>query len=54
MAATRSDTLWNTPRRIRFVGISRNQRSTRFNHDALVGVKCKIKRGWVANTTLSG
>ncbi len=40
MALTNSDTLRNTPRRMRLSVISRNYRSTKFNHELLVGVKC--------------
>ena len=40
MLAINSGTLRNTPRRIRFWVSSRNQRSTRFSHEELVGVKC--------------
>jgi hypothetical protein len=40
---------WRTERcapRLSFLVVSsENQRSTRFSHDALVGVKCKTKRG---------
>ncbi|MBI2906143.1 MAG: hypothetical protein HYX92_00660 [Chloroflexi bacterium] len=49
MAATKAGMLVRTPRRIRFSVISRNQRSTRFSHDADVGVKCLWKRGCFAS-----
>jgi hypothetical protein len=29
--------------------ISAKKRSTRFNHEALVGVKCSLKRGCLSN-----
>ena len=38
-------TLLNVPRRKRFCVSSRNQRSTRFSHELLVGVKCMWNRG---------
>jgi len=34
----------NLPRRMRLVVMSRNHRSTKFNHEELVGVKCRWKR----------
>lgn len=39
MAATRSGTLWKTPRRSLLVVMSRKKRSIMLSHDALVGVK---------------
>jgi hypothetical protein len=43
---------WRTDRcapRLSLLAVgSANQRSTRFSHDALVGVKCTTKRGWAA------
>ena len=45
MASINSGTLWNTPRRIRFVVSSPNTRSTKFNQEELVGVKCNLNRG---------
>ena len=45
MAWINSGTLPKLPRRTRFSVNSRNQRSTRFSHDELVGVKCSMKRG---------
>jgi len=38
-------TEWDRPRRSALSVSSRNQRSTRFNHDDEVGVKCMWKRG---------
>src|SRR3990172_1130636 len=49
MAAISSATLLNTPRRSRLVVSSRNQRSTRFNHELLVGGKWRWNRGWRAS-----
>src|SRR5213596_846670 len=44
---------WRTercvPRRSFLVVSSANQRSTRFNHELDVGVKCKTKRGWAVS-----
>ena len=41
MAATSSMTLQKVPRRILFSVNSRNQRSTKFNQEEPVGVKCR-------------
>ena len=46
MAAWRSSTLRNTPRRIALSSRAPNQRSTRFNQLELVGTKCSTNRGW--------
>ena len=43
MAAIRSGTLGKTPRRRDFSVSPRNQRSTRFSQELLVGVKCRWK-----------
>ena len=45
MAATSSCTLPKMPRRRRWCVSLRNQLSTRFSHEAPVGVKCSWKRG---------
>ena len=45
MAVISSGTLWKLPRRTRFSVNSLNHRSTRFSHEALVGVKCSVNRG---------
>ena len=44
MASTRAGTLAKLPRRSRRSVSSLNQRSTRFSHDELVGVKCRCHR----------
>ena len=49
MAAIKSCTLTNTPRRTRFPVSSPNQRSTKFNQLELVGMKWATKRGWRFN-----
>src|SRR5258708_597736 len=49
MAASRSATLLNTPRRIVWRVISANSRSTRLIQDDDVGVKCSLKRGCLAS-----
>jgi hypothetical protein len=36
-----------------FVVISAKNRSTRFSHDALVGVKCSLKRGCFSSQALT-
>lgn len=41
MAAINALTLGKVPRRILLSVISRNQRSTMFNHELEVGMKCK-------------
>jgi thiosulfate/3-mercaptopyruvate sulfurtransferase len=41
IAATRSGTLWNTPRRMALSVSSLNHRSTRFSHELEVGVTCR-------------
>ena len=46
MAASSSRVLRCTPRRSCFSVSRANQRSTRLSQDALVGVKCRWKRGW--------
>jgi hypothetical protein len=48
MATVSSGTLVKTPRRSRSVVISRKKRSTMFNQEAAVGVKCMTKRGCLA------
>jgi hypothetical protein len=48
----RSGTLGKTPRRSAFSVSSRNQRSTRFSQELLVGVKCRWKRGRLASQRL--
>src|SRR6266511_672006 len=53
IAALSSGTLRNTPRRIALSVSSRNHRSTRFNHDEEVGVKCRWKRGRLASHALT-
>ena len=40
------------PRRSFLVVSSENQRSTRFSHEELVGVKCRTNRGWPASQRL--
>jgi len=45
MAAIKSGTLWKPPRRMRLEASSRNPGATRFNHEELVGVKWRWKRG---------
>ena len=45
MAVTSSGTRLNPPRRKRFSEMSRKKRSTMFNHDAEVGVKCMLNLG---------
>ena len=42
-------TLSKLPRRIACWLIRPNQRSTKFSHEALVGVKWRWKRGWAAS-----
>lgn len=49
MAALSSGTLVKTPRRSRSVVMSRKNRSTLFNQEAEVGVKCMTKRGCLAS-----
>src|SRR2546427_7574004 len=44
MTVSRAATLGNAPRRMALSVRSRNQRSTRFNHELDVGVKCKCMR----------
>src|SRR5207253_6126093 len=44
MAAIRSGTLKNAPRRTAFCVSSRNHRSTKFSQLELVGIKCSTKR----------
>jgi hypothetical protein len=44
IAAVRSATLVNTPRRSRLSFSSLNQRSIRLSHELEVGVKCKCQR----------
>jgi hypothetical protein len=51
MAAIRSFTPVNDPRRILLSVISRNQRSTRFSHDELVGMKWRWIRGWAGRVS---
>src|SRR6266540_4362405 len=53
IAAISSGTLRNTPRRIALSVRSRNHRSTRFNHDEEVGLKCRWKRGRLASHALT-
>ena len=43
------EALSKLPRRIAWFVITANQRSTRFSHEALVGVKCIWKRGCSAS-----
>ena len=46
MSVSSSVTLrWAERRSLRLVS-SANQRSTRFSHEELVGVKCRWNRGW--------
>jgi hypothetical protein len=40
-------------RRMAWEVISANQRSTSLSHEALVGVKCRWKRGWAASQRLT-
>ena len=49
---TRSVTLWNEPRLIARWLSNPNHRSTWFNQDAEVGVKCRWKRGRAASHRL--
>ena len=49
MAVSRSSALVNLPRQMRFDVISAKNRSTMFSHDALVGVKCSLKRGYFSS-----
>lgn len=52
ISASRSVTLrWAERRSLRFVS-SANQRSTRFSHELLVGVKCRWKRGCLSSQSL--
>ena len=44
IARSSSFTLAKLPRRMRFVVISENHRSTRFSHEECVGVWCTSKR----------
>jgi hypothetical protein len=46
---SRRRTLSKLPRRMAWLVIRANQRSTRLSHEALVGVKCRWKRGWAAS-----
>jgi DNA invertase Pin-like site-specific DNA recombinase len=46
-------TLSKLPRRMARAVIRPNQRSTRLRHEALVGVKCRWKRGWAASHCLT-
>lgn len=48
-----SYTLPKTPRRIIFSVSPANQRSTKFSHDELVGVKCRWKRGCFSSHALT-
>ena len=47
----RGPSVW-VPRRSFLVVSSANQRSTRFSHDELVGVKCRTNRGWACQPAL--
>ena len=49
MSALSSRTDRCAPRRSFLVVSSASQRSTRFSHEELVGVKCKTKRGWAVS-----
>jgi hypothetical protein len=46
MAVINSGTLPKLPRRIRLSVMSRNHRSTKFNQELDVGMKCRWNRGW--------
>jgi hypothetical protein len=53
MALSNSVVLRWVPRRICCSVSSANQRSTWLSHEAEVGVKCILKRGWRANQALT-
>ena len=49
MACSKRATLSKLLRRMACAVIRPNQRSTRLSYEALVGVKCRWKRGWAAS-----
>ncbi len=49
IVASRSSTLWNEPRRIACLVMMPKKISTMFNQEQLVGVKCRVTRGFSAS-----
>jgi hypothetical protein len=46
MAACKSMSEWNVPRRMRFRVSTEKKFSTAFSHEPEVGVKWNVQRGW--------
>jgi hypothetical protein len=52
IAPTSCLTLWNDPRRIAWRVMIPKNTSTRFSQEPLVGVKCRVTRGFLSSQRL--